>query len=76
MKLSRWMRGFRKSFDDQLSSPGAVIAIAQAAGCVITADELMKAQIEHLEEELEGVVGGFIQYPLGIDAGLDDVWIG
>ena len=58
MKLSRWMRGFRKSFDDQLSSPGAVITIAKATGCVITADDLKKARIELLEEELDGVVGG------------------
>ena len=36
----------------------AVVAIASAAGFVITADDLKKAQTEVSEEELEGVAGG------------------
>ena len=35
-----------------------VVAIAKAAGFVITAEELMKAQAEISEDELEGVAGG------------------
>ena len=38
----------------------AVVAIASAAGFVITADDLKKAQTEVSEEELEGVAGGAI----------------
>ena len=37
----------------------AVVAIAKAAGFVISAEELQKAQVEVSEEELEGVAGGF-----------------
>ena len=36
----------------------AVVAIAKAAGFVISADELQRAQAEISEEELEGVAGG------------------
>jgi predicted ribosomally synthesized peptide with nif11-like leader len=36
----------------------AVVAIAKAAGFVISAEELQRAQAEISEEELEGVVGG------------------
>ena len=36
----------------------AVVAIAKAAGFVISADELKSAQAEISEEELEGVAGG------------------
>ncbi|QBE69385.1 hypothetical protein SynWH8101_1803 [Synechococcus sp. WH 8101] len=36
----------------------AVVAIAQAAGFVISANDLMKAQAELSDEELEGVAGG------------------
>ena len=36
----------------------AVVAIAKAAGFVITAEELARAQAEVSEEELEGVSGG------------------
>jgi predicted ribosomally synthesized peptide with nif11-like leader len=36
----------------------AVVAIAKAAGFVISAEELKKAQAEVSEEELEGVAGG------------------
>jgi len=35
----------------------AVVAIAKAAGFVISAEELKKAQAEISEEELEGVAG-------------------
>ena len=35
-----------------------VVAIAKAAGFVISAEELKKAQAEVSEEELEGVAGG------------------
>lgn len=35
----------------------AVVAIAKAAGYVISADELQQAQAEVSEEELEGVIG-------------------
>ena len=36
----------------------AVVAIAKAAGFLISAEELKKAQAEVSEEELEGVTGG------------------
>ena len=36
----------------------AVVAIAKAAGFVISAEELKRAQAEISEEELEGVAGG------------------
>jgi predicted ribosomally synthesized peptide with nif11-like leader len=36
----------------------AVVAIAKAAGFVISAEELKKAQSELSDEELEGVAGG------------------
>ena len=35
-----------------------IVAIAKAAGFVISADELKKAQAEISDEELEGVQGG------------------
>ena len=37
----------------------AVVAIAKAAGFVISADDLKQAQAEVSDEELEGVAGGF-----------------
>ncbi len=39
----------------------AVVAIAKAAGFVISADELQRAQAEISEEELEGVAGGNLE---------------
>ena len=39
-------------------TPDAVVAIAKAAGFVISADDLMKAQSKLSEKELEGVAGG------------------
>jgi predicted ribosomally synthesized peptide with nif11-like leader len=43
------------------ADPDAVVEIAKEAGFVISADELERRQAERgLEEELEGVVGGFI----------------
>ena len=36
----------------------AVVAIAKAAGFIISAEELKKSQAEISEEELEGVAGG------------------
>jgi predicted ribosomally synthesized peptide with nif11-like leader len=36
----------------------AVVAIAKAAGFVISADEFQRAQAEISEQELEGVAGG------------------
>ena len=36
----------------------AVVAIAKAAGFLISAEELQRAQAELSEEELEGVAGG------------------
>lgn len=38
----------------------AVVAIAKAAGFVISADNLKRAQAELSDEELEGVVGAMI----------------
>ena len=38
----------------------AVVAVARAAGFVISAEELKKAQAEVSEEELEGVAGGCV----------------
>ena len=37
----------------------AVVAFAKAAGFVISAEQLKKAQAEVSEEELEGLAGGF-----------------
>ena len=38
----------------------AVVAMAEAAGFVISAEELKRAQAELSEEELEGVAGGIL----------------
>ena len=43
----------------EASDLDAVLAIAQEAGFMISADDLKNAQSEISEEELEGVVGGF-----------------
>ena len=43
----------------------AVVEIAKAAGFVISAEELKKAQAEISEEELEGVAGGGVQLSFG-----------
>ena len=48
---------------EQLKTAGdadAVVAIAKAAGFLISAEELQRAQAEVSEEELEGVAGGGI----------------
>ena len=37
----------------------AVVTIAKAAGFVISADDLKKAQAELSDEELEGAAGGY-----------------
>jgi predicted ribosomally synthesized peptide with nif11-like leader len=37
---------------------GAVVALAKDVGFVISAEEIEKAHVEILEEELEGVSGG------------------
>ena len=50
----------------------AVVAIAKAAGFVISAEELPRAQEEVSEEELEGVAGGIGScFQNSIDHGLD-----
>ena len=45
-------------------TPDDVVAIAKAAGFVISADDLKKAQADEMrslnDEELEGVAGGFM----------------
>lgn len=46
----------------------AVVAIAKAAGFVISADQLKQAQSEISEEQLEGVVGAVVA--AGDDGGL------
>ena len=49
------------SLQEKLKAAGdadAVIALANAAGFAISADDLKKAQSEISEEELEGVAGG------------------
>ena len=38
------------------------VAIAKAAGFVISADELKKAQARLLEDELDGIIGGANQF--------------
>ena len=38
----------------------AVVAIAKAAGFVISVDDLKQAQVEISEDELEGVAGGTV----------------
>ena len=40
----------------------AVVAIAKAAGFVISADELKEAQARLLEDELNGIIGGANQF--------------
>jgi predicted ribosomally synthesized peptide with nif11-like leader len=40
----------------------AVVAIAKAAGFVISADEFKKAQYGTSEEELEGIAGGMCSF--------------
>ncbi|QCH16359.1 Nif11-like leader peptide family natural product precursor [Synechococcus sp. CB0101] len=44
----------------------AVVAIAKAAGFVISSEELQKAQAEVSEDELQGVAGGIVADPLSI----------
>ena len=46
------------------ADPDAVVAIAKAAGFVITAEELTRAQAEISEDELAGVTGGQPGYPV------------
>ena len=41
------------------TDPDAVVAIAKAAGFLISSEELKTAQAEASEEELEGMAGGF-----------------
>ena len=51
------------SLQEQLKAAGdadAVVTIAKAAGFVISADDLKKAQAEVSDEELEGVAGGLV----------------
>ena len=43
----------------------AVVAIAKAAGFIISAEELKKSQAEISEEELEGAAGGGCHVHLG-----------
>lgn len=50
------------SLQEQLKAAAAaddVVAIAKAAGFVISADNLKQAQAEVSDEELEGTAGGF-----------------
>jgi predicted ribosomally synthesized peptide with nif11-like leader len=44
------------------TNPDAVVAIANAAGFGLSANELMKVQPETSEEELESVAGGNVTY--------------
>ena len=44
-----------------------VVAIAKAAGFVISAEELNRAQAEVSEEELEGVAGGDVRGSMVVD---------
>ena len=44
----------------------AVVALAKAAGFLISVDELKKAQSEISEEELEGVAGGTLKVWLSV----------
>ena len=51
------------SLQEKLKAAGdadAVVAIAKAAGFMISADALKKAQTEVSEEELEGASGGLL----------------
>jgi len=51
------------ALQEQLKAAGdadAVVAIAKAAGFVISAEELARAQAEISEDELEGVAGGIV----------------
>ena len=57
----------------QLKAAGdtdAVVAIAKAAGFVISPDELQRAQAEISEDELEGVAGGGGRYVCVMDNSL------
>ena len=56
------------SLQEQLkaaSDENAVVAIAKAAGFVISAEELKMAQAEVSDEELEGVAGGLVTFTTG-----------
>ncbi|WP_114991467.1 Nif11-like leader peptide family natural product precursor [Synechococcus sp. UW179A] len=49
------------------ANPDAVVSIAKEAGFSISADDLMNAQSEMSEEELEGIAGGVVdEAPLGL----------
>ena len=65
------LRAFQKvvkadaALQEKVSAAGdadAVVAIAKAAGYVITAEELIDAQADLLEDKLEGVIGGANQF--------------
>ena len=63
-QLKAFMEAVKADADlqNELKAAGdtdAVVAIAKAAGFVILADELQRAQAEISEEELEGVAGGY-----------------
>jgi len=47
-----------------VTDPDAIVAIAKAAGFMITAEELKRAQAEISEDELAGVTGG-LQFGIG-----------
>ena len=70
-KLAAFLEAVRANagLQEQLKGVGdadAVVAIAKAAGFVISAEELKRAQEEVSEEELEGVAGGAISYGMGL----------
>ena len=50
--------GLQEQLSNAASDSDAVVAIAKAAGFVISAEELTRAQAEISEDELEGVAGG------------------
>ena len=52
--------GLQEQLSNAASDSDAVVAIAKTAGFVISAEELMRAQAEISEDELEGIDGGRI----------------
>ena len=51
----------------------AVVAIANAAGIVISTDEPKKAQAEVSDRELEGVIGGWVNAGIFSQKYCDDI---
>jgi predicted ribosomally synthesized peptide with nif11-like leader len=63
--------GLQEQLKEAVDADG-VVAIAKAAGFVISAEELKRAQSELSEEELEGAVGGVCWWKTQCGQGADN----